>query len=148
MDLIRGGSPLPTENRIGITRNGVRILHMRIPIGNVQPLIVRGRHIGVGRDLILIPTLQIPIGNRHTPGRLGHIRHFHLGAVRRIRHGFAIDPVRTVFRSRQFRLKRVVRRTNPNGRSGFSLKQRIVPTIRQGRPPPGVLALRKTSAYQ
>jgi len=108
---------------------------MGIPKGDVHPVIVRGRHIGIGRDLVLIPTLQVPIGDRHALRRLFYIDHFHLGAVRCVGNCFAVDPVRTVFRRGRLRLERIVRRTNPNGRSRFPFKQRIVPTIRQGRSP-------------
>jgi len=132
------GGFLASENRVGVAGNGVCVFHMRIPKGNVHPFVMRVCHVAVGRDLVLVPALQIPIGNRHTLGRLAHIDHFHRGAVRRIRNGFPVDPVRAVLCRLGLGLKRIVRRTNPNGRGGLPLQQRIMPAIRQGRPPRSV----------
>ena len=111
---------------------------MRIPKGDIQPFVMRRPHVAVGRDLVLVPTLQVPIGNRHTLGRLRDIDHFYRGAVRRIGNGFAVDRVRTVLCRLGLGLKWIVRRTNPNGRRRLPLQQRIVTAIRQGRPPGGV----------
>ena len=88
--------PLAAENGVGIAGNGVRVLHMCIPKGNIQSFIVRRPHIAVPQDLVLIPALKVPIGDRHTLGRLRDIDHFYRGAVRRVGNGFAVDPVRTV----------------------------------------------------
>ena len=96
---------------------------MGIPKGNVHPVIVRGRHITIGRDPVCVR-----IGDRDALRRLLYIDHFYLNSV-------AVDPVRAVSRRGRLRLVRVVRRTDPNGRGRFPFKQRIVPTIRQGRPP-------------
>ena len=71
---------------------------MGIPKGNVQPLIVRGRHIAVRRGLVLVPTLQVPIGDRHALGRLRYVDHFYLGAVWCFGNSFAVDPLGAVFR--------------------------------------------------
>ena len=51
------GALLATENGVRVAGNGVRVLHMRIPKGNVQPFVMRRPHVAVGRDLVLISAL-------------------------------------------------------------------------------------------
>ena len=106
---------LTAKNGVGVGGDGVRVLHMCIPKGNIQSFIVRRPHIAVPQDLVLIPALKVPIGDRHTLGRLRDVDHFHRGAVRRIGNGFPVDRVRTVFCGLGLGLKRIVCRTNPNG---------------------------------
>ena len=48
---------LAAENGVGVARDGVRVFHMRVPIGNIQPFVMRRPHVAVGRDLVLISAL-------------------------------------------------------------------------------------------
>ena len=87
---------LPSEYVVGGTGNRVRVLHMGIPKGNVQPFIVRGRHIAIGTNPTHICTLQVPIGNRHAPRGFRQTNKPNRGTIRPVWDHPTIDPIGAV----------------------------------------------------
>ncbi len=110
---------LPSEDVVGGTGNRVRVLHMGIPKGNVHPFIVRGRHIAIGTNPTHIVTLQVPIGNRHALRGFRQTNKPNRGTISPVWNHPTIDPIGTVPESPRLRLKRIIRRTDPQRRSGF-----------------------------